>query len=249
MSQMSYENTNRETNRKPEFRISGAVLLRGLILLSLMLTLTGAGEAYEHKRNTPSVGGQGMFGYLEGDTDWRDAFSEGLGLNFSIRMNYERNRAYGLSFEQHHFDRITGLGLYEGPLSMHEATDLEFQLLTFDFYQYFNRPQRRTYYVMGSAGFYRPQLLYKFTDGAGVTSTQASFPGEGVCARVGVGIEYFLKRKFSIDARISGYYFHGGDITEYTEDTHNPGELLETTKNGITVVGQASIGVHLYVTQ
>ena len=206
-----------------------------LFLGAAICLLVSSGEAFEHRRGTPSVGAQGMYGILEGDSAWRDTFSEGLGMNFSFRFNFARDKAYGFTFEQQHFNRVRGLDKTGGPGEYLEtdADDLELQILMADFYKYFERPKRRSFYVMASAGIYRPQLLYRFTDETGIEADQASFPGENLIGRIGAGMEYFVTRKFSIDVRLSGYYIRGS----------------KESMNGTSVSGQGCIGFHLYVTQ
>jgi len=199
-----------------------------LFVVIIICLIVGNAGAFEHKRGTTSVGGQILLGAIEGSSEWRDHFSEGMGVTFSVRHSFARNRAYGVSFEQQRFQRIRGLDKKEGLPYYYDADDLEFQSLLLDYYFYFQRKNRRTPYLIISAGLYRPQIIIEITDETGTAGDHVKFPSENVIGRIGVGYEYFIKRNFSIDSRISGYYLNG-------------------TEGGTSVTGQIAIGVHLYV--
>ncbi len=206
---------------------------RSLITVLLLLTVVGvlAPEtgAFEHRRGTTSVGGQILLGALEGSSEWRNHFSDGMGVTFSLRHTFARNRAYGVTFEQQRFQRIRGLDKRtEGLAYYNDVDDLEFQSILFDYYFYYQRQSRRNPYIVAGIGMYRPQLIIEITDETGTTGDHAKFPDPNVIARLGFGYEYFITRNFSIDSRASGYYING-------------------TKGGKTVSGQIAIGIHLYV--
>ncbi len=200
----------------------------GLIGAALLVsTLAGDAAAYEHRRKTPSVGGQILYGTTAGDSDWERIFGQGMGVSFSLRQYIARDRAIGLTAEQQVFDHRTSVPLGEDD---DKADKLEFQLLMVDYYFYFRRMYRQTPYLVISAGFYRPQLIEKFKDPSGDTGEHVNFThNEGFLARAGIGLEHFISRNLSIDARGSGYFVNAPGV------------------DGRLFTAQAAIGLHLYV--
>jgi hypothetical protein len=198
--------------------------LCGLVIAGAAAAPVGA---YEHRRDTPSVGVQIQMGNLGRDSDWGKAFGWGRGVCIHLRNSTARNRAIGLTFEQQRFD-------IESPLpedieSGLPTSLLQMQTLLFDYLFYFQRPQRRCYYAVASAGFYRPELVYERRTQAGQPMTSdVRYPGENFMGRIGGGTEYFVSRKFSFDGSISFYYLRAPDL------------------HGLTASVQFALGVHVY---
>ena len=111
-----------------------------------------------------------------------------------------------------------------------EDTDLlKMQTFMLDYYFYFERPLRRCYYAVISAGFYRPELVDEEQLQPDQPETvNVRYPGEDFIARLGGGTEYFISRNFSIDASISAYYIRAPQL------------------DGLTASAQFALGVHLY---
>ncbi len=212
-------------NQKP---FSQRCLLAVLMLLAGLVIGVQNGQAYEHRRDTPSVGGKVQYGALGTEGDWGEIFRWGGGVCINVRQYIARSRAIGLSFELQTFNRLGTVPKSAEGTEPLDADELETQILMVDYYIYMQRKRRRTPYVVISGGFYRPQLMYRFIDAAGNVSEQVSYPGEGFVLRTGLGLEYFLKRNFSIDSTVSGYYFSTPGVS------------------GITLSGQASIGILFY---
>ncbi|MBD3235160.1 MAG: hypothetical protein GF330_00460 [Candidatus Eisenbacteria bacterium] len=192
-----------------------------LIVVALLACCVGTTRAYEHRRGIPSVGGQLQRGYLGFDSDWTNVYEWGKGGTISVRQYVARNRAIGFSFEQQKFYRIKDLP-QEGTWN---PDALQLQMLMLDYYFYFNRLRKWTYYLVLSAGAYRPEEIDNADQGDGL---QVNYPSENVLARVGWGLERFLRRTVSIDASLSFYYINAPGI------------------DGVTGSAQLALGVHVY---
>ncbi len=199
-----------------------------LMLLAGLVIGVQNGQAYEHRRDTPSVGGKVQYGALGTEDDWGEIFRWGGGVCINIRQYIGRSRAIGLTLELQTFNRRGTVPKSADGTETLDADELETQILMVDYYIYMQRKRRRTPYVVISGGFYRPQLMYKFIDASGNPSEHVEYPGEGFILRTGLGLEYFLTRNFSIDGLVSGYYLSTPGVS------------------GITLSGQASIGVQVY---
>jgi hypothetical protein len=197
--------------------------LCGLIVLG---AAAGPARAYEHRRDTPSVGVQINMGDLEYDSAWGKAFGWGRGVNIHLRNQIGRNHAIGLTFEQQRFDSESALP--EDIASGGDTDYLQFQTFLADYFFYFHRPQRRCYYAVLSAGFYRPELVDEQQDPGQPKAINVRYPGENFMGRAGVGVEYFLSRKLSWDTSLSFYY------------------IRTKHQSGLTGSGQLATGLHLY---
>lgn len=207
--------------RRGERWAAGA--LCGLVVVGM----TGSARAYEHRRDTPSVGVQIQYGVMEGGSDWGDAFGWQGGVAVHLRNSMSRNSAIGLSFELQRFECVKPLA--EDIEDGGDTDFLKMQTLLADYYFYFERPQRRCYYAVVSAGFYRPELVDEERLQPDQPKTiNVRYPGENFLARLGAGTEYFLSRKFSIDTSASVYYLRAPKL------------------DGLTVSAQFALGVHLY---
>jgi len=182
-------------------RVVAAALLAAATVLALAAAPAGA---YEHRRNTPSVGGQLQYGDLQYDSDWGDYYGAGRGGAVRLRQYIARNRALGLSFELQKFRRASNRG---PEVDGFHPDYWQAQILMVDYYAYIRRPSKVTQYVVGAAGFYRPEIVDEVKAPAGGKAVTVVHPTEGLLARLGVGTEYFVARTFSIDASVSGYYF------------------------------------------
>ncbi len=191
----------------------------------LLLVATQGAGAYEHVRHTPSVGVQLHMGWLWYDSAWADVFGQGGGGAVRVRQYVSRNQAIGFSFEQQKFKRYASVP-EDNPYSIN--THLQMQVYLFDYFFYFNRPAKRSRYLVLSGGFYRPELIREAHSASGTTSFDVAYPSEGFAARVGYGLEYFLKRNFSLDGSVSLYY------------------LRTPHMDGLTFSGMGALGIHLY---
>jgi len=213
---------------------SGAIAMTALLLLALCASPAGA---YEHRRGTPSIGVQLHYGLLAGNSDWTDVFQEARGVAIHVKQYVARDRAIGLTFELQRFAESTTIPIIAEDF---DPDYLQMQIVMFDYYFYFNRAQKRTPYVVLSGGFYRPEIVDEGDKDLQELGYVVEHPHEGVLARAGVGLEWFLGRTFSIDGTLSGYYIH------------NPSKLKglipdeEAESGGLASSFLAALGVHLY---
>ena len=189
-------------------------------------------RAYEHRQDTPSVGVQIQYGDLEYDSEWGKTFGWGRGVSVHLRQSIARNRAIGLSFEQQRFEREIPVNENAADSEcLGKADYFDWQALLLDYYVYFRRPLRRCYYAVASVGFYRPQLVDEMKTSGQQQIPGVCYPSENLLGRLGVGMEYFVSRKFSFDASVSGYY------------------IRVSHQSGLTASAQFALGVHLYATR
>lgn len=219
-----------------------------LALITVGILGVSTASAYEHRRGTPSVGLQIQYGRLAGDSEiestvpiemetgepdrrgWQDIFDEGDGVTVRLRRYITRDKAVGASFEQQTFLRRVDVDKSDVPGRDASFDEFQLQLFMLDFYQYFFREKRRTPYLVGGGGLYKPQLVERVKDANGIEGEHAGFNNkEGFVLRLGGGLEWFITHGFSIDGSLSGYYLSA------------PG------RSGKALTGQASIGLHLYV--
>jgi len=199
-------------------------LLTTLAAIAALLWAADAG-AYEQRSNTVSLGIQGGFGLMSGSGDYEpdvigspppvpyDAFDLGPGLAIHVRYSLDRKRAIGFTFEDLRFDRKSG--------STAEPTQYQLNNFLAQYYVYFNRRAKTSFYGVGGLGFHRGTFRLR-----GGSSIQ---PGEGLSSNLGAGLEYFLRRPFSIDGSIRGYWLK--------------------PKQGTVVGGEAFLGIHYYLTR
>jgi hypothetical protein len=186
---------------------SGGGVLLALALLALGIT---EASAYEQPRNTISLGFQGQYGILGGETEpipedpakgaWPSLVDTGEGLAIRVRYNTARNRAVGLSFEDQRFRRKDGLD------DSHPKQIQLTQVLA-EYYLYFARPRKIPWYTVVGAGFHRAAVRIETEDVTGRVLEEAYLPGIDLTVMAGVGVEYFLSRRATIDLSLRGYGF------------------------------------------
>lgn len=231
----------RQARPTPEGRLTGGAwrgdrstaLVAVMVLVTLMASIAlvalapGEAGAYEHRRGTVSAGGQLQYGEMRGDSEWGNVFARDIGGVISVRQYVARNRAWGLTFELQKFKRSADWP--KNVVGTTDADELQYQVLMADYYFYFRRVHKQCPYLVLSAGFYHPQLVYKYKDEQGDEYEEIEYPVDAFVARVGGGLEYFINRTVAVDARLSAYYVgRSGD-------------------SGQTISGQVALGVHLYV--
>lgn len=204
---------------------AGRALTALLAALLALAWMAGTAGAYEHRRSTPSIGGQLQAGILGTDSEWGELFDWGRGGTVRLRQYVARNRAIGISFELQKFRRDSGKPRADESFN---EDYFQAQLLMLDYYFYFRRPQKQCPYAVISGGFYRPEIVDEEKLTGGGSAVQVEHPGEGLLARLGVGLEYFVARTFSFDASLSGYYFNA------------------SSQDGLTASVQLALGVHIY---
>ncbi|MBP7669015.1 MAG: outer membrane beta-barrel protein [Candidatus Eisenbacteria bacterium] len=203
------------------------VFLAACLIAVLSSIAPPPAQAYEHRRGTPSIGGQLQFGFLGINSDWADVFQPGRGVSVRVKQYISRNQALGISFEQQRFQEQSSVSLVDPECPSCKPDYLQFQTLMVDYYFYIQRPLKRTPYVIASLGFYRPEIVQEGTEDVVEPGQTVSYPNEGVLGRLGIGLEYFVARTFSLDATLSGYY-------------------LNARENGTTATTMLALGVHIY---
>lgn len=204
--------------------------------LGLGLLLPEAGLGYEHRKGTPSFGA--LFGYGRlvdgelfyvpeypiggGETEERsfetsDVFTKwGPSAHVGIRFVLERNQALGFGFDDLRYRRKDGYDELE-----RQALPRWVKFTTFhaDYYVYLRRRQRISYYVAPVVGIQQRELRYR---GSEVQTQEYRLLYGG-----NIGVEYFVRRTFSIDLSGRIYGMRGG--------------------NGTNMVLQPALGFHVYV--
>ncbi len=199
------------------------------IILSL-LSLTFCPRptmAYEQRIGTFSLGLQGGAGMMSGSDSWRrndnevryDSFDWGGGLGIHIRYALDRAHAVGITFEDLRFDRKSGATMTAGGIEVPAPDQYQLNNYMLDYYLYFHRRYKESRYVVLGVGVHRPSFR--------VNDDESILPGEGFIANFGGGLEYFVRRPFSIDASLRGYYFK--------------------PKGGSGIAGELMLGFHYYL--
>lgn len=202
----------------------------------IALLLPAPSRAYEHRKSTPSFGVQYGYGWLlKGETfqvpNWptgsggvetaefniTDVFnSYGPSLDVGVRFALDRNHALGFGFDDIRYERKEG---YDADQRQALPQWLKFTTVHADYYLYFRRRMKVSYYVAPFLGIQQQELRYKKSD---VQSNEYRllYGGAG-------GVEYFVTRSFSFDLTTRVFAMKG--------------------ENGTNVTLQPALGFHLYV--
>jgi hypothetical protein len=176
--------------------------------------------------NTVSVGIQGQYGAVRGNSRLADGFDHGPGYAFRFRYMVSPSAAIGFSFEHQRY----------GSINPPVKNQLDFAdshvvatTVSLEGVFYVHRERMAMPYFVGGFGYATPDVI--FTDFIGATNgeapnDQSSRVNEGTFAVIGVGFERFVRPRFSIDGSIRGY------------------ALVSNAE--FTSMGQVSLGIHLY---
>lgn len=176
--------------------------------------------------NTVSLGVQGQYGALRGNSRLADGFDQGPGYAFRFRYMLSPSAALGFSFEHQRYGSINPPANLQTEFADSHvvATTVSVEGIF-----YIHREREAVPYFVGGFGFATPDII--FSDFNGATDNeqpddQSSRVNEGPFAVVGVGFERFVRPRFSIDASIRGYAL--------------------VSNSQFTSMGQVSLGIHLY---
>jgi hypothetical protein len=172
--------------------------------------ITGLGEARKQPAPTPrvrprlrrqrpntiSLGLQGQYGVVRGNSRIADGFDQGPGYAFRFRYMLSPSSALGFSFEHQRYGSI------QTPLNQPGAfADSHVVITTVAAEAVFfrNRASDMNPYFLGGIGYATPDVVY--------TDSQSSRVNEGMFATAGLGFERFVRPRFSIDVSVRGYAF------------------------------------------
>ncbi len=172
--------------------------------------ITGLGEAKKQPAPTPrarprlrrqrpntiSLGLQGQYGVVRGNSRIADGFDQGPGYAFRFRYMLSPSSALGFSFEHQRYGSI------QTPLNQPGAfADSHVVITTVAAEAVFfrNRASDMNPYFLGGIGYATPDVVY--------TDSQSSRVNEGMFATAGLGFERFVRPRFSIDFSVRGYAF------------------------------------------
>lgn len=211
-------------------KLTPAVALASLALLS-----TTSAWSYEHRTSTPSFGLQIGYGRLLGNEtfqipDWplngqkvpynfdlSDLCDQwGASAHVQLRFVLDRSHAVGFGFDDIRYKRHSGFTAEERNVTPRWA---KFTCIHADYYLYFLRKERISYYLSPSLGIHQRELRFKGSE-VGSTEFRLLYGGSA-------GVEYFVRRSFSIDGGLRAYALKGG--------------------NGTSVAMQPALGFHVYV--
>ena len=217
----------------PRLRARAGVALCGVLAV---LLIASPARGYEHRKSTPSFGAQVGYGkILQGDSyhvrDWplgdgsteaidvdlADVYTEfGPSAHVTVRFVLDRNHALGFGFDDLRYKRKEG---YDEVERAALARWVKYTTFHADYYLYFQRRWRVSYYVAPLLGMQQRELRFKGSD----IQTQEYRLLYGTT----LGVEYFAVRTFSLDLGLKLYALRGG--------------------MGTTVVLQPALGVQIYV--
>lgn len=143
--------------------------------------------------NTISLGIQGQYGAVKGNSRVAEGFDHGPGYAFRFRYLLSSLASLGFSFEHQRFGSINE------PTNAGEFADSHLVITTVSVEGvfYIHREREAHPYFLGGFGIATPDII--FTEG------QSSRANEGLFAIGGFGMERFMRPRFSIDISIRGY--------------------------------------------
>lgn len=227
------------TNHRPSSAGAGRCARIAAACALLLLSAVPAG-AFEHRQSTPSFGAQFGYGLLFGSetftinefptpTDsnpeatgrWTpelaDIFDQwGPSAHVSVRFVLDRSHAFGIGFDDIRYKRHGGWTEAE---RVAVPKWVKFSTIHADYYLYFHRRERISYYLCPSLGIQQREIRYKGSD---VDKEEFRLLYGGA-----VGTEYFISRSVSFDLGGRIYALRGG--------------------NGTSVSMQPALGIHIYV--
>lgn len=144
--------------------------------------------------NTISIGVQGSYGVVRGNSRLADGFSDGPGYAVRFRYMLSPSFALGFSFENHRYYDTGG-----EPSSEIGAGDSSVVMTTvaIEGVKYLNRASEAHPYFTGGFGYASPDIVDEIRGSARVN--------EGVFLTAGVGFERFVRSRFSIDITLEGH--------------------------------------------
>jgi hypothetical protein len=146
------------------------------------------------RSNTISLGLQGQFGAVRGNSRIADGFDQGPGYAFRFRYMLSPKAALGFSFEHQRYGSI------QQPINVPGAfadSHVVITTVSAEAVIYVHREREFVPYFVGGFGFATPDVVF--------AEDQASRTNEGLFGVVGVGFERFIRPRFSVDASIRGH--------------------------------------------
>lgn len=143
--------------------------------------------------NTISLGIQGQYGAVRGNSRVAEGFDHGPGYAFRFRYMLSPSAALGFSFEHQRYGSINT------PTNTGEFADSHVVItnVAVEGVFYVHREREAHPYFIGGFGIATPDVI--FSEG------QSSRVNEGLFAVGGVGFERFVRPRFSLDFSIRGY--------------------------------------------
>lgn len=176
--------------------------------------------------NTVSLGIQGQYGAVRGNSRLADGFDHGPGYAFRFRYMLSPSAALGFSFEHQRYGSINPPANFQNEFADSHvvATTVSVEGIFF-----VHREREAVPYFIGGFGYATPDVIFsnfKGATGNEQPDDQSSRVNEGAFAVVGVGFERFVRPRLSVDASIRGYAL--------------------VSNSEFTSMGQVSLGIHLY---
>jgi hypothetical protein len=143
--------------------------------------------------NTISLGVQGSYGAVRGNSRIADGFTDGPGYAFRFRYMLHPSFALGFSFENHHYyDRG---GAESNELGAGDSS-VTLTTVSVEGVYYLNRASEVNPYFVGGFGHAAPDIVDELRG-----STRVN---EGIFLMLGIGLERFIRSRFSLDFSLRG---------------------------------------------
>jgi hypothetical protein len=144
--------------------------------------------------NTISIGIQGAYGIVRGNSRLADGFSDGPGYAFRFRYMLSPSFALGFSFENQRFYDKGGQ-----PSTEPGAGDSSVVMTTVstEGVYYIHREREVNPYFVGGFGYASPDVVDEVRGSSRVN--------EGLYLVLGTGLERFVRPRFSLDFTLRGY--------------------------------------------
>jgi hypothetical protein len=144
--------------------------------------------------NTISVGIQGQYGGIRGNSRLADGFDNGPGYAFRFRYMVSPSSAVGFSFEHQRFGSINPPINVQGDFA---DSHVVATTVAIEGVFYVHRERMAMPYFVGGFGYASPDIIF--------SEDQSSRVNEGAFAVLGAGFERFIRPRFSADVSIRGY--------------------------------------------
>jgi outer membrane protein with beta-barrel domain len=147
------------------------------------------------RANTIDLGLQISYGTVRGTSRLADGFNSGFGYAFRFRYQIKPSFAFGISFENQHFNASSN----NPPSNEPFFTDSSVVMTTVaaEAIFYVHRERTTNPYFLGGFGHASPDIVYEPKE-----STRVN---DGMFLVLGAGLEHFVREKLSLDFALRGY--------------------------------------------
>jgi opacity protein-like surface antigen len=156
------------------------------------------------REGTLSLGLQGEYGSLIGNSGFGAEYNHGPAIAVRVRYRFAEDQAVGFSFEGQRFDAKVDSADAFAPKYLNAITT------EIEYYNYFQTRSRTPQFLMIGAGLLQTRRH--------LNDSETDFPGDGGVISLGAGAEYWWKRTltFELSLRYNGFIHNDNGTTSLT---------------------------------